>query len=67
MVSCSIRRRFVNVLELILVLLGAMPLVEELLILGVVVVVILAWSHVSPIIPGRDALLPWLLNSKFVI
>ena len=52
-VPLTVRWSFVNVLELILILLLTVLLIEELFELCVILVIALAKSNMGPVIPGR--------------
>ena len=64
MIADTVRRRFVDILQLILELLISMLLVEKFLVLGVIEVVVLAVSYVCPVVPTRQILPSRLVNPR---
>ena len=62
-ITDTIRRRFVYVLNIVSVLMRSASLVEEFLILSMVGRIILAISHVSSVIPCWCPATSWIVNT----
>ena len=62
-ITGTIRRRFVNVLDVICVLMRSASLVEVLLILSVVVLIVLTISHISSVVPCWNPAISRLVNT----
>ena len=62
-ITDTIRRRFVYVLNMVSVLMRSASLVEEFLILSVIGRIILAISHVSSVIPYWCSAISWIVNT----
>ena len=62
-ITDTIRRRFVNILDVICVLVRSAPLVEVFLVLSVVGMIVLTVSNISSVVPCWDPATSRLVNS----
>ena len=62
-ITDTIRRRFVNILDVICVLVRSAPLVEVFLVLSVVGMIVLTVSNISSVVPSWDPATSRLVNS----
>ena len=62
-ITDTIRRRFVYVLNIVSVLMRSASLVEVLLILSVVVMIVLTISNISSVVPCWDSAISRLINT----
>ena len=62
-ITDTIRRRFINILDVICVLMGSTSLVEIFLVLSVIAMVVLTISNISSVVPCWNSAGSWLVNA----
>ena len=62
-ITGTIRWCFVNILDVICVLMRSASLVEELLVLSMVVLIVLAIGNIRSVVPSRNPAISWLVDT----